>query len=104
MSHELRTPMNAILGFTDALLAGVDGPLNEEQTSSLGWVQRGGRDLLGLINEILDLSKIEAGKLAVDPQPFDPGELIESVVAQHRSLAVQKGIQLRWETAARQPR
>ena len=98
VSHELRTPMNAILGFTDALLAGVDGPLNEEQTSSLGWVQRGGRDLLGLINEILDLSKIEAGKLAVDPQPFDPGELIESVVAQHRSLAVQKGIKLRWES------
>ncbi len=66
VSHELRTPMNAILGFTDALLAGVDGPLNEEQTASLGWVQRGGRDLLGLINEILDLSKIEAGKLTID--------------------------------------
>ena len=60
--------MNAILGFTDALLAGVDGPLNEEQTASLGWVQRGGRDLLGLINEILDLSKIEAGKLTIDPR------------------------------------
>jgi signal transduction histidine kinase len=92
VSHELRTPMNAILGFTDALLAGVDGPLNEEQQTSLGWVQRGGRDLLGLINEILDLSKIEAGKLTIDPQPFDPRELVESVVAQHRSLAAQKGI------------
>ena len=97
VSHELRTPMNAILGFTDALLAGVDGPLNEEQTASLGWVQRGGRDLLGLINEILDLSKIEAGKLTIDPQPLDPRELVESVVAQHRSLAAQKGIRLRWE-------
>ncbi len=92
VSHELRTPMNAILGFTDALLAGVDGPLNDEQKASLGWVQRGGRDLLGLINEILDLSKIEAGKLTIDPQPFDPRELVESVVAQHRSLAAQKGI------------
>jgi signal transduction histidine kinase len=97
VSHELRTPMNAILGFTDALLAGVDGPLTDEQKSSLGWVQRGGRDLLGLINEILDLSKIEAGKLTIDPHPFDPRELIESVVAQHRSLAAQKGIRLRWE-------
>jgi signal transduction histidine kinase len=97
VSHELRTPMNAILGFTDALLAGVDGPLNEEQRASLGWVQRGGRDLLGLINEILDLSKIEAGKLMIDAQPFDPHELVESVVAQHRSLAAQKGIRLRWE-------
>jgi signal transduction histidine kinase len=99
VSHELRTPMNAILGFTDALLAGVDGPLNEEQRVSLGWVQRGGRDLLGLINEILDLSRIEAGKLTIDPQPFDPRELLESVVAQHRSLAAQKGIRLRWEDA-----
>jgi len=99
VSHELRTPMNAILGFTDALLAGVDGPLNDEQKASLGWVQRGGRDLLGLINEILDLSKIEAGKLTIDPQPFDPRELVESVVAQHRSLAAQKGIRLRWEDA-----
>jgi signal transduction histidine kinase len=98
VSHELRTPMNAILGFTDALLAGVDGPLNDEQRASLGWVQRGGRDLLGLINEILDLSKIEAGKLTLDPQPFDPRELVESVVAQHRSLAVQKRIQLTLRT------
>lgn len=94
VSHELRTPMNAILGFTDALLAGVDGPLNEEQKTSLGWVQRGGRDLLGLINEILDLSKIEAGKLNLEPQPFNPRELIEAVVAQHRSLAAQKRIRL----------
>jgi signal transduction histidine kinase len=99
VSHELRTPMNAILGFTDALLAGVDGPLNPEQKTSLGWVQRGGRDLLGLINEILDLSKIEAGKLTLDPQPFDPRELVESVVAQHRSLAAQKGIHFAWVDA-----
>jgi len=99
VSHELRTPMNAILGFTDALLAGVDGPLNPEQIASLGWVQRGGRDLLGLINEILDLSKIEAGRLTIDPQPFDPRELVESVVAQSRSLAAQKGIRFGWEDA-----
>ena len=99
VSHELRTPMNAILGFTDALLAGVDGPLNVEQKASLGWVQRGGRDLLGLINEILDLSKIEAGKLTIDAQPFDPRELVESVVAQHRSLAAQKGISFAWHDA-----
>ena len=99
VSHELRTPMNAILGFTDALLAGVDGPLNEEQQASLGWVQRGGQDLLGLINEILDLSKIEAGKLVVDAEPFDPRELVEAVVAQHRSLAAQKGIRFAWHDA-----
>ena len=99
VSHELRTPMNAILGFTDALLAGVDGPLNDEQQASLGWVQRGGRDLLGLIDEILDLSKIEAGKLTVNAEPFDPRELVEAVVAQHRSLAAQKGIHFAWHDA-----
>ena len=99
VSHELRTPMTAILGFTDALLAGVDGPLNAEQEASLGWVQRGGQDLLGLINEILDLSKIESGKLTIDAQPFDPRELVEAVVAQHRSLAAQKGIRLGWSDA-----
>jgi signal transduction histidine kinase len=103
VSHELRTPMNAILGFTDALLAGVDGPLNDEQAASLGWVQRGGRDLLGLINEILDLSKIEAGKLTVDAEPFDPRELVEAVVAQHRSLAAQKGIRFAWHDAGAPP-
>jgi len=99
VSHELRTPMNAILGFTDALLAGVDGPLNDEQRASLGWVQRGGQDLLGLINEILDLSKIEAGKLVITPEPFDPRELLETIVAQHRSLAAAKSIRLSWRDA-----
>ncbi|HEX5532984.1 MAG TPA: ATP-binding protein [Actinomycetales bacterium] len=94
VSHELRTPLNAILGFTEALLSGVDGPLNEEQRTSLEWVRRGGKDLLDLINEILDLSKIEAGKLTITPESFDPRQLVEAVVAQHRSLAVQKGIRL----------
>jgi signal transduction histidine kinase len=99
VSHELRTPMTAILGFTDALLAGVDGPLNSEQEASLRWVQRGGQDLLGLINEILDLSKIEAGKLTLEVEPFDPRELVDTVVAQHRSLAAQKGIRFGWHDA-----
>ena len=96
VSHELRTPMNAILGFTDAILAGVDGPLNDEQRTSLEWVQRGGRDLLELINEILDLSKIETGKLTIEAELFDPRDLVEAVVAQHRSLATQKGLALDW--------
>lgn len=97
MSHELRTPLNAIIGFTDALLAGVDGPLNEEQQASLGWVQRGGRDLLALINDVLDLSKIEAGKVVINPQPFSPRELVEVLLGQHRRLAEEKGIDLKFE-------
>jgi signal transduction histidine kinase/ActR/RegA family two-component response regulator len=92
MSHELRTPLNAIIGFTDALLVGVDGPLNDEQRASLSWVQRGGRDLLGLISDILDLSKIEAGKVTITPEPFNPIELVESVLGQHRPLAQPKGL------------
>ncbi|MGA9343563.1 MAG: ATP-binding protein [Nocardioidaceae bacterium] len=97
VSHELRTPMNAILGFTDALLADVDGPLNPDQRTSLEWVQRGGRDLLELINEILDLSKIEAGKLTIEPESFDPTDLVASIVAQHRSLTAGTGVRLTLE-------
>jgi CheY-like chemotaxis protein/nitrogen-specific signal transduction histidine kinase len=92
MSHELRTPLNAIIGFTDALLAGVDGPVNDEQRASLAWVQRGGRDLLALINDVLDLSKIEAGKIAIVPESFNPVELVASVQGQHRPLAEPKGL------------
>jgi signal transduction histidine kinase/ActR/RegA family two-component response regulator len=92
MSHELRTPLNAIIGFTDALLAGVDGPLNEEQRASLVWVQRGGRDLLALISDVLDLSKIEAGKMIIAPEPFNGVQLVESVLGQHRLLSERKGL------------
>jgi signal transduction histidine kinase/ActR/RegA family two-component response regulator len=92
MSHELRTPLNAIIGFTDAMLAGVDGPLNEEQRASLVWVQRGGRDLLALISDVLDLSKIEAGKMIIAPEPFNGVQLVESVLGQHRLLSERKGL------------
>jgi signal transduction histidine kinase/CheY-like chemotaxis protein len=103
VSHELRTPMNAILGFTDALLAGLDGPLNDEQRKSLEWVQRGGRDLLGLINEILDLSKVEAGRLTLRPEALAPGDVVESVAAQLAPLAAAKGLQLTCEVADAPP-
>jgi signal transduction histidine kinase/CheY-like chemotaxis protein len=96
MSHELRTPMNAILGFTDALLAGVDGPLSDAQKESLGWVQRGGRDLLALINDVLDLSKIEAGKVVLKPEQFAPAALLEGVWGQHRRIAEKKGLKFDW--------
>ena len=99
VSHELRTPLNSVLGFTGALLAGVDGPLNQEQKASLGWVERGGNDLLNLIDELLDLSRIEAGKLTLAPAPFQPIEMVEAVVAQHRSMADQKGIGLSYQDA-----
>jgi PAS domain S-box-containing protein len=71
MSHELRTPLNSIIGFTGILLKGLPGPLNTEQAKQLGMVQGSARHLLELINDVLDISKIEAGQLEIQSAPFD---------------------------------
>lgn len=80
MSHELRTPLNAIIGFSDLLAGGVVGPLSEQQRTCIGHVLSSGRHLLELINDILDLSKVEAGKMTLDAEevPVD-GELERSL-------------------------
>ncbi|MBN2810238.1 MAG: GAF domain-containing protein [Deltaproteobacteria bacterium] len=70
MSHELRTPMNSIIGYTQLLIDGIDGPINEEQKKSLETVERNATNLLALINDILDLSKIEAGKMTISLAPI----------------------------------
>ena len=75
MSHELRTPLNAVLGISEALQEGVYGALNEKQINSLGSIEESGRHLLSLINDILDLSKVEAGKLDLQIVPV----LVESI-------------------------
>ncbi|NTU59916.1 MAG: GAF domain-containing protein, partial [Deltaproteobacteria bacterium] len=92
MSHELRTPMNSILGYTQLVLDGVDGPVSEDQRVSLGRVESNAQHLLQLINDVLDLSKIEAGRLELDVQPFDLGELARRVVDDIQNLAQRKGL------------
>lgn len=99
MSHELRTPLNSIIGFTGILLQNLAGPLNPEQAKQLGMVQGSARHLLELINDVLDLSKIEAGQLQVNVAPFDLRESIDQVVGMMRPLAERKSLSLAVEVA-----
>ncbi|MEP6768072.1 MAG: response regulator [Acidobacteriota bacterium] len=94
VSHELRTPMTVILGFTGTLLRGNQGPLNAAQRDSLERVQRNAKLLLGLINDILDISKIESGKAEVDSQPITIASFLSQVEADYRDAARRKGLRL----------
>jgi signal transduction histidine kinase len=99
VSHELRTPLAGILGYTELLLQGADGELGEDQRRDMEEVQSGGQLLLALVNDILDESQIEAGKMALKPDCVDLKVVIESVLATLRTLADRKGLYLRSEIA-----
>lgn len=99
MSHELRTPLNSIIGFTGILLQKLAGPLNPEQTKQLEMVRSSARHLLALINDVLDISKIEAGQLTVACEPFDLPASIRKVVGLVRPLAEKKGLALHVQLA-----
>jgi signal transduction histidine kinase/sensor domain CHASE-containing protein len=97
MSHELRTPLNSIIGFTGILLQGLAGDLNAEQRKQLGMVQTSARHLLALITDVLDISKIEAGQLALSSEKLDLRDCIATCVATIEPLAHKKHLELRVE-------
>ena len=94
MSHELRTPLNAILGYAELLLDGIYGELSEKARGVLERVQSNGKHLLGLINDVLDLSKIEAGQLTLAIEDYAIPAVVHSVVSATESLAKAKGLNL----------
>lgn len=94
MTHELRTPLNAVLGFTGTMLMEMAGHLNQEQRRQLEIVQESGQHLLALINDILELSAIEAGQIGGSPERIDCSELLDDVARSWRLEADQKGLSL----------
>jgi PAS domain S-box-containing protein len=94
MSHELRTPLAGILMASESLRGNVYGPLNEKQSVMIGHVEESGKHLLELINDILDLSKIEAGKVDLNPEPISAGSLCAAVVRMIRHPAAEKKLQV----------
>jgi PAS domain S-box-containing protein len=98
MSHELRTPLNAIIGFTGTLLMGLPGPLNEDQEHQLGIVQKSARLLLSLLNDLLDLAKVESGKVDIKFEPIVCQDVVEEVAAALRPSAESKGLQFKIKT------
>jgi PAS domain S-box-containing protein len=89
MSHELRTPLNSIIGFSDLMYDGVSGPITDEQKEYLNDIKESGLHLLALINDILDLSKVEAGKMELEPSKFNLKKLIERSIIMFKEKAME---------------
>ncbi len=94
MSHDLRTPLNAVIGFADLLATQQAGPLNDKQQRYLGHVANAGRHLLELINDILDLTRVEAGRLEIHPEPCELAPILEETLAMFRTQAQARRITL----------
>jgi len=101
MSHELRTPLNSIIGFTGILRQGLAGPVNQEQAKQLGMVHFSARHLLGLINDLLDLSRIESGKMELVREDFKIADVVAEVVQSLQPMVLKKNLAL--ETAIDDP-
>ena len=94
MSHELRTPLNSIIGFSRVILKGIDGPVTEMQHQDLTAIYNSGQHLLGLINDILDLARIEAGKMELNFEEVKLSEMVNSVLSTAKGLVKEKPIHL----------
>ena len=100
MSHELRTPLNAIIGFTGTLLMKLPGPLTPDQEGQLNAVKRGAKHLLAVINDLLDVAKIEAEKVDLESESIDCRDVIEEVAGTLRPSSTERGLDLRLECPA----
>ncbi len=94
MSHELRTPLNAVIGYTGTLLMKLPGSLNTEQEKQLRIVQNGARHLLSLINDLLDLARLNSGKIDVRREHVSAGDVLEEVATTLRPIAAARGLEL----------
>ncbi|MCK9202312.1 MAG: HAMP domain-containing histidine kinase [Gallionella sp.] len=97
MSHEFRTPLNAIIGFTEVLQDQIPGPLNAEQLEYLGDIHDGGLLLQRLINDVLDLSKVEAGRLELFYETFPIAQMVRETITTLRGLVEKKGLDIQWK-------
>lgn len=104
MSHELRTPLNSIIGFSRVILKGIDGPLTELQVQDLSSINSSGTHLLGLINDVLDMAKVDAGKMELVFDDTDLNDLIQSALSTIGGLVKDKQIDLRQEIATDIPK
>jgi signal transduction histidine kinase/CheY-like chemotaxis protein len=103
MSHEFRSPLNSILALTDLLLGHSDGPLNSEQTQQVGFVRRAADDLYELVNDLLDLAKVEAGKVEVKPLHFEVENLFGALRGMLRPLFLNQSVALVFEDSSELP-
>lgn len=103
MSHELRTPLNSVMALSRVLMMQARTKLSDEEVSYLEIIERNGKNLLRLINDILDLAKIEAGRMDIHPKPFSFGQAVENLMESIIPLAREKKIEIRQEIAADLP-
>ncbi len=104
ISHELRTPLNSVIGYAELILSGVNGPVDEETRQDVKAIHDNGQVLLRIVNDLLDLAKIEADRLELDLVQLDPAALLQDAAGAWRKAAETKGLGLTWEAEPGLPR